>query len=235
MGARVPGPRDPVAKASAGSNPAPRIARKPAGARRRADLIRTLEAVPEFVAGRPSLEQVATPAEAAAELLEGALSAGDLAGRSVVDLGCGTGRLAVGAAWLGAREVTGVEIDRGALEVARAAAKAAGLSVSWVARDVRDWQGEADTVLMNPPFGAQNRSADRPFFDAAFASARHAVYAFGLAASRSFIARRAVERGAYVEATRPVAWELPRVFPHHRRARVPIAVDLWVIRTDTRR
>ncbi len=194
--------------------------------------MRLLEAVPDFVAGRAPLEQVATPAEAAAEMLEAALAAGDLVGRSVADLGCGTGRLAIGASWLGAGRVFGYEIDPSALRVARAASEAVGVSVEWRSGDVRDWDVAVDTVVMNPPFGAQTRGADRPFLDRAFASAGHAVYAFELAASRSFIARRAVARGAYVEATRPVPWELPRVFPHHRRARMPIAVDLWVIRTD---
>ena len=235
MGARVPGPRDPVAKASAGSNPAPRIARGDPRRLRRTELVRRLEEVPEFVDGNARLEQVATPAEAAAELLETALAAGDLVDRTVADLGSGTGRLAIGAALLGARHVTGVEIDPRAIRVAREAAAANGAAVEWEETDVRSWNGHADTVVMNPPFGAQRRGADRPFLDRAFGAAAHAVYAFELAASRSFIARRAVERGAYVEAMRPVPWELPRVFPHHRRERVPIAVDLWVIRTDKQR
>jgi len=190
--------------------------------------------VPAFSEGNAELEQVATPPEAAAELLETALARGDIAGRTVADLGCGTGRLAIGAALLGARSVTGVEIDPRALAVAERSAYAAGVEVAWVSSDVRVWRGSADTILMNPPFGAQTKGADRPFLDLAFASAGRAVYAFELAASRSFIARRAVERRAYVEATREVPWELPRLFPHHRRARVPIAVDLWVIRTDTK-
>jgi putative methylase len=232
VGARVPDPGDPVAKASAGSNPAPRIDRGRPRPLRRAELVRRLERVPAFAEGKADLEQVATPAEAAAELLGSALAGDDLVGRTVADLGCGTGRLAIGAALLGARSVTGVELDPKPLEVARAAAQAAGVAIEWQHVDVRDWRGRFDTVVMNPPFGAQRKGADRPFLECAFESAGRAVYAFELAASRSFIARRAVERGAYVEATREVPWELPRVFPHHRHARVPIAVDLWVIRTD---
>lgn len=230
MGARVPGSRDPVAKAFAGSNPAPRIV-LPRPLRRHAELVRALEAVPAFAEGRPDLEQVATPAEAAAEMLETALASGELTGRRVLDLGAGTGRLALGAALLGARAVTAVEVDPVAIATGRAATAAAHARVTWWKGDVAGWTERVDTVVMNPPFGAQRRGADRPFWTTALNVADRAVYAFALAASRTFIARRAVERSAYVEAARPVPWELPRVFPHHRHPRVPLAVDLWVIRT----
>ncbi|HTT14379.1 MAG TPA: METTL5 family protein [Thermoplasmata archaeon] len=198
--------------------------------RRWSALERSLESVPPFAHGRPELEQVATPADAAAQLLRAACDADDLVDRAVVDLGAGTGRLAIGAALLGARSVTAVEVDPAAIALGRRSAEALGGPVRWVASDVAAWQGRADTVLMNPPFGAQRRGADRPFWAAAFATAQRAIYAFALADSRTFIARRAVERAAYVDATRPVPWALPRVFPHHRRERVALAVDLWAIR-----
>jgi putative methylase len=192
--------------------------------------VRALERVPPFARGRAALEQIASPAEAAAEMLESALAAGDLAGETVVDLGAGTGRLAIGAALLGAAAVTAVEIDASAIRVGRSAADAAHVAIEWVEGDVAEYTGRAHTVVMNPPFGAQRRGADRPFWTTALRSAEAAVYAFALADSRTFIAERAVERPAYIDATRPVAWELGRLFPHHRKDRVPIAVDLWVIR-----
>ncbi|HTT73792.1 MAG TPA: METTL5 family protein [Thermoplasmata archaeon] len=201
------------------------------GTVRRSALVRQLESVPPFAAARAELEQVATPAEAAVELLAEARARDDLVGRRVADLGAGTGRLAIGAALWGAASVGGIETDPAAVGTARDAAARLGVAIDLRVGDVRDWTEPVDTVLMNPPFGAQRRAADRPFWATAFAVADRAVYAFGLAASRTFIAARAVERGAHVEANRPVRWELPRVFPHHRRARVALAVDLWVIRT----
>ena len=72
-----------------------------------------LRAIPGFPDPQRELEQYPTPPTAALELLERAWQSGDLAG-SVADLGCGTGRLALGAAFLGA-EVMGVELDDAAL------------------------------------------------------------------------------------------------------------------------
>jgi putative methylase len=195
---------------------------------RRSELVRALEAIPPFPTPNPALEQVATPAERAADLLLEALARGDLAGRSVADLGSGTGRLAFGARLLGAKRVDAFEVDDRAVTVARGLGAAL---VAWHVADVAEVTTDAETVVMNPPFGAQKRGADRPFWDVAFARPR-AVYAFALADSRTFIEAIAVERGARVEAHRPVPWTLGPTFRHHRKRSVALPVDLWVIRTE---
>jgi putative methylase len=211
--------------------------RQAAGARARpvrsSELVLRLSRVPPFARPNPRLEQVATPAEAAAELLLAAERFEPLEGHSVLDLGLGTGRLAIGAALLGARPVTGVEIDPEAAEVARRAAEDARVTLRIEVRDVTGYDRPADVVVLNPPFGAQRRHADRPFWDTALLLARRSVHGFALAESRTFIARRAVERAAHVIETRPVAWELGRIFPHHTRNRVSLKVDRWVIDTGT--
>ncbi len=199
---------------------------------RRSDLVHALARVPPYPRARADLEQVLSPPEAAAELLASADRLAPIAGTSVIDLGAGTGRLAIGAALLGATPVTAVEVDPVAAELARSAAAAAEVDVDVVLADVEEWTGRADVVLMNPPFGAQRRHADRPFWDRALASARRSVLAFSLRQSRTFIARRAVARGAHIVETRPIPWEFARTFPHHTRRRVPLAVDLWALTTE---
>jgi len=198
---------------------------------RRAELVRRLEQVPPFAAPRADLEQVTTPAEAAATLLACAEKWDGLAGRSVLDLGCGTGRLAIGAALLGATSVVGVDVDPSAIAVAERAARAADADVRFVVGPVDRCERPAELVVMNPPFGAQRRHADRPFWESALRLAARSVYAFSLAASRSFIARRTVARQAHVLEVVPVPWVLGRTFAHHRRQQVDLDVDLWAIRT----
>jgi putative methylase len=195
------------------------------------DLIRQLDRVPGFVEAEPALEQVVTPSRAAAELLFEAVGRSDLVGRPVVDLGSGTGRLAIGAALLGAAPVLGIEVSESAVEVARAAARALSVEVEFRVAEVGATPALGGTIVMNPPFGAQKRGADRPFWECALGRPGRAVYAFALADSRTFIEGRAVARGARIEATRPVRWELAATFAHHRRASVALPVDLWVLRT----
>ncbi|HTP55604.1 MAG TPA: methyltransferase, partial [Thermoplasmata archaeon] len=148
---------------------------------RRAELIRAIERVPAFAHPDPRFEQLITPAEAAVDLLAEADRFDGLAGRAVLDLGCGTGRLAIGAALLGAGEVRGIDRDARAVAAARAAARAAGTSVDFSVGDVRTARGPVELVVMNPPFGAQRAHADRAFWDRAFALATRSVYAFALA------------------------------------------------------
>lgn len=199
---------------------------------RRAELVRLLQRVPEFPRPRPELEQLTTPAEAAATLLGLAERYDGLRGRSVLDLGCGTGRLAIGAAALGASPVIGVDADASAVAVAGTAASSAGVAVRFVVGTVDAYRTPAEIVVMNPPFGAQRRHADRPFWQAAFDLARRSVYAFSLSASRTFIARRAVARHAHVLELVPVPWVLGRTLPHHSRRQVSLDVDLWAIRSE---
>lgn len=198
---------------------------------RPAELVRLLQSVPEFARPDAAREQVVTPAEAAAELLTTAHRRGDIADRDVADLGAGTGRLAIGAKALGARTVRAVEVDPLAVEVARSSAIAHDLPIEFVVERVEQFDVPVDIVVMNPPFGAQTRHADRPFWETALTVAGRSVYAFALADSRTFIEKRAVARGASIEEIRPVPWTLPPTFPHHRRRRVELAVDLWVIST----
>jgi putative methylase len=197
---------------------------------RRTEFIRILDSLDPFPAPSSAEEQVVTPAERAAELLGEAELRGDIAGRTVADLGSGTGVLAIGAALLGAAEVFGVERDATAMLTARRNADRVGVSVRWVEEEVEGFRSPVQTVLMNPPFGAQKRGADRPFWDAAIAVASGAIYAFALADSRTFIERRAVGGGARIESRRAVRWVLPRTFAHHRERRRDLPVDLWVLR-----
>ena len=116
---------------------------------------------PDFNQPKPELEQYATPVDIVAEIIKLANTQGDLSG-SVVDLGCGTGRLAIGAALLGA-EVTGYEIDNNALELAKSYSKKNNLEIEWINLAIENINKKYDTVLMNPPFGSQRSCADRAF------------------------------------------------------------------------
>ena len=42
----------------------------------------------------------------------------DIVGKKVLDLGCGTGRLALGASYLGAKTIVGIDIDKLAIKTA---------------------------------------------------------------------------------------------------------------------
>ena len=61
-----------------------------------------------------------------------------VAGRRVVDLGTGSGLVAIAAARAGATDVVGIDVDRHAVEAARLNARANGVRIDVVRRDVLD-------------------------------------------------------------------------------------------------
>jgi ribosomal protein L11 methyltransferase len=70
-------------------------------------------------------------------------------GTSVLDVGTGSGVLAVAAAVFGARPVVGVDIDPAAIPVSRANAEANGVEVDVSTTPVGDVNGRFDLVLAN--------------------------------------------------------------------------------------
>ncbi|MDD1665145.1 MAG: METTL5 family protein [Methanomicrobiales archaeon] len=199
--------------------------------------LRTLEMALEGLEGfgrpDPRIEQYTTPAVLAARLLYHAHLLGDIGGRAVCDLGCGTGVLACGAALLGAERVVGVELDSGALAVAKRNAAHLEAGIELVQGDVRDSAliedlGSFDTVIMNPPFGAQDPHADRPFVDAALVLAP-IVYGIFNTGSIPFLEAFTAGR-AEIEFAIGGIFPLKRTFPFHRRDIVEIEVEIVRIR-----
>lgn len=61
---------------------------------------------------------------------------GDIEGRNVLDLGCGTGMLGIAASILGAGTVTGLDVDEGALAAAAENADCMDVDMDFVCCDV---------------------------------------------------------------------------------------------------
>jgi putative methylase len=201
--------------------------------RRSPELRRILGEVPDLPRPEPSWEQVSTPARQAVDLLWTAWTRGDIAGRRVLDLGSGTGRLSLGAALLGARSVVGLEVDPSAIAIAEREARRHGVSVTYVHADVRTARLiRADTVVMNPPFGAQKRHADLPFLEYATRAARPGggLYLYFNAPAQAFLEGWALAHELAIEEHRRGHWDLPPIFPHHRKWRERIEVDFWILR-----
>ncbi len=189
-----------------------------------------LEILLEKVAPHPkpsaSLEQYSTPAPIAADVLWFAHSQGDIAGRKVVDLGCGTGILGIGAKLLGAEEVVSVDMDEAALAVAMKNAQALNVDISLLTVDVTDFPEPADTVLMNPPFGAQTRHADVPFLERALAIAPVA-YTLHNAETEDFVRRKIDELGGQATHRKVYDFPIPHSMPFHREEVREIPVVLF--------
>jgi len=200
---------------------------------RRLDLERALQRVEPHPSPEAFLEQYTIPVDVASELLFlAAYSNDDIIGKAVVELGCGSGRLATGAILLGAREVAGIDIDRSAVKKAKENAERLSLTgrLNWIAGDIDVLRGRFDTVLQNPPFGVQRRSADRRFLLKALQLAPR-VYSLHKAgeANRAFIKRFIEANGGKVTSIFQMRFNIPRMFKFHTERRHEVDVDLYRI------
>ncbi|NPA84581.1 MAG: hypothetical protein GXO07_01080 [Crenarchaeota archaeon] len=162
-------------------------------------------------------EQYPTPSDVAADVLWRAFLKGDIAGKTVADLGCGTGRLAYGAELLGGRALC-VELDLELLEEAP-------LEERVLARVPLVPLRRVDTVLMNPPFGTKRRGADREFLSAALEIA-DVVYTIQPAGAAGAVAALARERGFRCEVLAGYRMLLPQLYSFHksRKRRTEVAL-----------
>ncbi|MFB6155269.1 MAG: METTL5 family protein [Haloferacaceae archaeon] len=192
-----------------------------------------LAVVAGFESPRVALEQYPTPPDLAAHLVHVADLNGDIEGRTVVDLGTGTGMLALGAALRGPARVVGVELDRDALEIARENRRRVGTTtpIHWVQADATRAplcpDGET-TVVMNPPFGAQNESehVDRKFLQTA-AGVADVSYSVHNEGSRAFVESFAEDEGGEVTHAFRAELTLDRQFEFHTEDRKAHPVEIF--------
>ena len=171
------------------------------------------------------LEQYPVSAEAAAELLFMAGFEHDDLKRRVVDLGTGTGRLAIGAALMGAEHVTGVDVDPNALMLARKNAESADVKVEWVQSSVEKVDGKFDTVIMNPPYGTRIVHADVRFLDQALRLAP-VTYSIHKSSTRNFLAEYLLKSNRRIDEARSMGMEIPHLFTFHSRKWKAVEVDI---------
>jgi len=188
-----------------------------------------------------ALEQYAIQSSLAADILNIAFVAGDIAGKTVFDLGCGSGRLAIGAAMLGAIKVVGVDIDEASIKLAKENAEAVGADVEFVLGDIAEFSGKCDTVVQNPPFGMRgDKNTDRAFLQKALECVVSGgrVYSLhrggyegehGNEKTREFLTRFAEQNGGRVLAVKEFKFDVPYMFKFHRKPKVSYNVDLFVV------
>ena len=199
---------------------------------------RELEGQLAVVAGfenpQASLEQYPTPPELAAHVIHLADLQGDIEGRTVVDLGAGTGMFSLGAALRGPRRVIGVELDGPPLRTAIDNRRRVGTTtpVHWLQADASRPPLCVDgvTVVMNPPFGAQNgnEGADRAFLETAAEIAR-VSYSVHNTGSQQFIEAFAADNGGEVTHAFAADFEMPRQFDHHTDERRAVDTEVYRI------
>jgi putative methylase len=192
-----------------------------------------LQKVPQLQTPRPQLEQYMTPAPIAADILFTAYLAGDIENKTIIDLGCGTGIFAVGASLMGAKVVIGVDIDEHAISAAKKYAEDNTLPIHYHTQDITTVDLPCDTVLMNPPFGAQksNQNADRKFLEKAF-QISDVIYSLHLKKTVSFLEKMITAMNGAITDKKDYLFPIKAMFDFHQKQVSTYQVSL--LRTLTR-
>lgn len=221
---------------------------------RKLDLERFLNQITSQPNPKVHLEQYTVSEQLAANMLYiAAYVNDDIVGKSILDLGCGTGRLALGALFVGAKDVVGVDIDRLAIQTANENSRNICLadSVQWVLGDIDVVGGRFDTVLQNPPFGVQTREADRKFLvkalevskcvyslhshpevDARLITQLKTSQGFLQVHASPFLERFITKHGGSVTAVYALLMTIPRMFDFHTKLKHNFVIDMYVIKKN---
>ncbi len=175
---------------------------------------------------RPKLhfEQFITTSHLASQILyEIDRVHGDLAEKTVCDLGVGTGMLAIGSAIMGADLVVGIDIDKDALSICQKNVdnleieniELINADCEQVLRDdcTNMLRMKFDTVIMNPPFGTKNNGIDVLFLRLALSLCDDdgAIYSLHKSNTREFLRKRSESWGLKMERICEMKYNIPKV------------------------
>ena len=157
----------------------------------------------------------------------------DITEKRVVDLGCGTGILAIGAMIMGASNVTGIDIDPDSISIAARNAEQLGVPLNLILGDIDTLHScKFDTTIMNPPFGSWHKGMDMPFLKKAL-ELSSTIYSLHKqsSSSRRFISRKVKQWGGRIDHIFEMQAVLRPTFPFHRQTNYQVNCDLYRIVT----
>jgi putative methylase len=196
------------------------------------DLEIILQKVPTYENPNPYIEQYMTPAHIVADIIFTAYQFGDIQDKKVVDLGCGTGIFSFGIKLANAKEVVGIDIDKECIEIAKNYAEKNNDNIEFIAKDVKDVDIKCDTIIMNPPFGAQksNRWADRAFIEKGFEISK-IIYSLHLSKTIPFIEKMVLLLNGEINYKKRYSFPIKHTYFFHKKKAENIDISLLRVLT----
>jgi len=177
------------------------------------------------------LEQYPTPSNIAAEWVWNMALKGEVAGKIIVDAGCGPGIIGLGLLLLGARKVVFIDKDQQIMPICRKNYEAIQKEyeigeTEFITHDISIFDGQADLVVQNPPFGTKQEHVDKKFLEKAFAVAP-IVYSMHKWSTQKFV--EAIAKDFSFTITNLWRYEFPikAVFTFHEKPVQVVEVGLW--------
>ena len=157
----------------------------------------------------------------------------DIKDKIVIDLGCGTGILSIGAILLGAKKVYAIDIDKDALEIGIKNAENLEINknIEWIESNIEDFNIEGDTVIQNPPFGIRSkRHLDLKFLKKAISISKvcYSIHKAG-DKNRHFITKYINNLNSTVSNIIQLKINIPQIYHFHEKNKLLVDIDLYRI------
>ena len=185
-----------------------------------------LSKLKKFENPKVELEQYYTNEEVAAEILWYAFMNGDIEGKVIADFGCGNGILGIGCLVLGASKVYFVDKDKDSIEIAKENNEFD--NAEFLNIDVSEFDNKVDLVIENPPFGVQNRKADKPFLEKAM-NVADKIYTIHKIESNGFINALCKENGFVVKDIIEFDFSIKKTMEFHKKKEHKFRVGCWIL------
>lgn len=183
-----------------------------------------LSGLEAFRKPKAELEQYPFDSHSASELLWNAFQLGDIENKIIGDFGCGTGILGIGALLLGAKFCYFIDKSEAAVMAAKRNLRKVGEESGerlkekaiFLVGDIGNFSKKVDTVLQNPPFGAQTEHADRIFLEKAMESSK-IVYSVHKTSTLDFVRKFAKKLGGDATHIFRLEMQLKQTMPWHKK------------------
>ena len=193
-----------------------------------------LQNIPSHPKPKVGLEQYTTPSVIASDLIWNAFGLGDIEGKDIVDLGCGTGIFTIGPALMGANSSTGIDVDEDSIQLAREVSEKLKLdNADFIISDIDELDEplNADTLFQNPPFGSQrmaDKGQDLKFVRKAIDLDAHVLYSFHMASTEEFLIKFYEDNNLEITHIFRYKFPIPKIYDFHDKEKQ--IVDVIVIR-----
>lgn len=193
-------------------------------------IIAFVNKIDSFSSPKVHLEQYSLPSDLIALIL--ILSADDLIGQNVVDLGCGTGRFTLPIKKFYSNRTLGVDIDLDVLVHLAELRRQNELEIDLLITPIEflendKWGRKFQTTFMNPPFGTKRRKLDIVFLKQAL---RHSNKVISIhktnSQSRNLIKHTGEKFNKRVNLIATISFPLLPSFSFHRKPKHFVCVDL---------
>ena len=195
-----------------------------------------LQNIPSHPNPKVNLEQYTTPSVIASDLVWNAFSLGDIDGKNILDLGCGTGIFAIASALMGANLAVGVDIDDDSINLANEFSCNLNVdNLKFIQSDISDFNCKfnVETVFQNPPFGSQRKAdsgQDLKFVKKAIELKSNVLYSFHMASTEDFLINFYSENNLDISHIFRYNFPIPKIYDFHTKENQN--VNVIVIRAE---